>query len=792
MQHLSKIVSYIIITFVISFFAFNLPQSFAQNENSSVAPADFEQLIDSAKDKGLNVIVISPNAEEKVEETIRPTLTDNALKIREELDRILSKASSAFSIVVKRFHNLSPDGTLNWLWRAILTAIGAILVGLVPTYIIRKWNQNYFKRLHDIEVKTRAEKLSFLLFRAFIISINITILTIIAKGIAIVFDSGHVPTRTTTSIIIEAYIIYRVLRHVILFNLLAPDTSSHRIINLSDEAASIMQKSWSKMALAVILICWSFIWIFTIGLNSDTLKLIVMVSLLISAIMFGTLAFIHRKYLYDIIIGSGEASDKSVWRRLLASNAHIILVTYLAAAWVISAYRILLNLPSPLAIIGAPVVALIFAITAYSIFLVAIDRFYIARQKRFEERVSLAYEKAKQKQEEEKAALEAAMANPNDDDDDDETIIINKVMSSKELEAMPVFKPIFKPLLENSAGILITIIAFAFVLGKWDISVGNSSNPITEFLDTLVIIFISWFLYRAVVVYIDNQLAEQNVDEEESDVGEGEMGGQGTSRIGTLLPLLRNVFIVTIVILSFMIILSNAGVDIAPLFAGAGVIGLAVGFGSQALIRDIFSGGFFLFDDAFRKGEYVELGEIRGTVEKISLRSFQLRHHNGPLHTIPFGEIKQLTNYSRDWVMMKLPLRLTYDTDVERVRKLVKKLGQQLLEHKDVGHLFLQPLKSQGVYKMEDSAMIIRIKFMTKPGDQFVTRKVVYAAIRDLFEREDIKFANKEVTVRLAEEPVEPLTETQKQSITAVARSVIDDEEAAAAAQQPQKKDDGP
>jgi len=138
--------------------------------------------------------------------------------------------------------------------------------------------------------------------------------------------------------------------------------------------------------------------------------------------------------------------------------------------------------------------------------------------------------------------------------------------------------------------------------------------------------------------------------------------------------------------------------------------------------------------------------------------------------------------------MMKLPLRLTYDTDVERVRKLVKKLGQQLLEHPECGHLFMQPLKSQGVYKMEDSAMIIRVKFMTKPGDQFVTRKVVYASIRELFENEDIKFANKEVTVRLAEEPVEPLTENQKKSITAAARSVIDDE---AAAQAPQKKDDG-
>ena len=75
---------------------------------------------------------------------------------------------------------------------------------------------------------------------------------------------------------------------------------------------------------------------------------------------------------------------------------------------------------------------------------------------------------------------------------------------------------------------------------------------------------------------------------------------------------------------------------------------------------------------------------------------------------------------------MKLPLRVTYDTDVEKVRKLVKKLGQELQKHPQIGHTFMQPLKSQGVYKMEDSAMIIRVKFMTKPGEQFVTRKVVY------------------------------------------------------------------
>ncbi|MGB7286225.1 MAG: mechanosensitive ion channel family protein, partial [Salaquimonas sp.] len=140
--------------------------------------------------------------------------------------------------------------------------------------------------------------------------------------------------------------------------------------------------------------------------------------------------------------------------------------------------------------------------------------------------------------------------------------------------------------------------------------------------------------------------------------------------------------------------------------------------------------------------------------------------------------IKRITNFSRDWVMMKLPLRLTYDTDVERVRKLVKKLGQELLEDETIGDLFLQPLKSQGVYKMEDSAMIVRVKFMTKPGDQFIARKAIYAAVRELFEKEGIKFAHREVTVRVADDRKTPkrLTVAQKKAAMGAAREVIEDE----------------
>ena len=131
--------------------------------------------------------------------------------------------------------------------------------------------------------------------------------------------------------------------------------------------------------------------------------------------------------------------------------------------------------------------------------------------------------------------------------------------------------------------------------------------------------------------------------------------------------------------------------------------------------------------------------------------------------------------------MMKLPLRVTYDTGVEKVRKLIKKLGQELLDHPEVGGQFLKLLKSQGVCQMEDLAMIMRVKFMTKPGDQFVIRKMVYARIRELFAQEGIKFAHKEVTVRVSKSSNgEPLSNEVKAAAAGAARQVIDAEQAAA------------
>jgi small-conductance mechanosensitive channel len=188
-------------------------------------------------------------------------------------------------------------------------------------------------------------------------------------------------------------------------------------------------------------------------------------------------------------------------------------------------------------------------------------------------------------------------------------------------------------------------------------------------------------------------------------------------------------------------------VNIGPLLAGAGVVGLAVGFGSQALVRDIISGAFYLMDDAFRLGEYIDVGDAKGVVEKIGVRSMQLRHHRGSLNIVPYGGIRRLNNQSRDWVIEKLEFRLTYDTDIVKVRKILRRIGQELLQDPEIGPQLLQPLKSQGVMAMEDSAMVVRAKFMAKPESQFLIRREAYQRIKQAFDEAGIKFAHRQVTV---------------------------------------------
>jgi small-conductance mechanosensitive channel len=226
------------------------------------------------------------------------------------------------------------------------------------------------------------------------------------------------------------------------------------------------------------------------------------------------------------------------------------------------------------------------------------------------------------------------------------------------------------------------------------------------------------------------------------------------ARAQTLLPLIRKFILIVIAVMVAMIALSSIGVDIGPLLAGAGVVGLAIGFGAQALVRDVVAGVFFLVDDAFRVGEYIEVDEkIRGEVEAISVRSLRLRHHRGAVITLPFGELKQITNHNRDWTIYKMPIRVAADTDPKAVKKIVKQIGKEMLADPELGPKLIQPLKSQGVFAIDDdSALIIRVKFMCKPRQQFVLRREAYHRIQNAFAAHGIEIARRKVEVSVPED----------------------------------------
>jgi len=193
--------------------------------------------------------------------------------------------------------------------------------------------------------------------------------------------------------------------------------------------------------------------------------------------------------------------------------------------------------------------------------------------------------------------------------------------------------------------------------------------------------------------------------------------------------------------------LAALGVDIGPLVAGASVVGVAIGFGAQTLVRDIISGMFYLLDDAFRVGEYIQSGNYKGTVESFSLRSVKLRHHRGPLYTVPFGVLGAIQNMSRDWVIDKLSVGVTYDTDLNQVKKIIKQIGKELLEDPELAPKIMETLKMQGVGQFGDFAIQIQMKLMTRPGEQFVIRRRAYAMIKKAFDANGINFAYPTVQV---------------------------------------------
>jgi len=293
------------------------------------------------------------------------------------------------------------------------------------------------------------------------------------------------------------------------------------------------------------------------------------------------------------------------------------------------------------------------------------------------------------------------------------------------------------------------IVCLHLIIALWaPLMVGDAevlASWISWFEQSSIAVVVSWAVCTLILRYFDCVAPVQEIFMPGQD---DDHGRKAASRFSTALPVAKNLAMGAVLALAGLLTLKSAGLDVAPLLAGFGVVGLALSFGSQALVRDVVSGIFFIADDAFRIGEYIETGPLRGTVEQITLRSVRLRHHNGPVHTIPFGQINSVTNLSRDWGTIKLELGFDRDVDIDMIRKVAKKVGLDMLSDPEFGADFILPLKMQGIQDLTETSMVIRFKFTSRPGNPGLIKREAMKRLIFAFRERGLPFASNSVTVR--------------------------------------------
>jgi small-conductance mechanosensitive channel len=255
---------------------------------------------------------------------------------------------------------------------------------------------------------------------------------------------------------------------------------------------------------------------------------------------------------------------------------------------------------------------------------------------------------------------------------------------------------------------------------------------------TLFVGFVLWELFKyATDAYLFG-IARRNLRS-----GEGaQVAGSIAARFDTLMPMVRVTVGIVIAVIAALIVLDELGINTAPLLAGASVLGLAISFGSQALVKDIVSGIFYLADDAFRVGEYIRCGQSEGTVEGFTLRSLRLRHPSGQLQVIPFGDLGQIANHSRDWAAIKFNMRFARDTDLEKLREATRRIGAELMEEPELKADILDPLKVHSVAEVADNALVVRFKLKTRPGNTGAIQDLAFRRMLKAMPERGIAFAS--------------------------------------------------
>lgn len=225
--------------------------------------------------------------------------------------------------------------------------------------------------------------------------------------------------------------------------------------------------------------------------------------------------------------------------------------------------------------------------------------------------------------------------------------------------------------------------------------------------------------------------------------------GLANARAQTMMPLIRNVLFVTIFVIAGIVALANMGVNVTPLLAGAGVIGLAIGFGAQSLVADLITGLFIIVEDSLAIDDYVDLGGHLGTVEGLTIRTVRLRDIDGIVHTIPFSEIKSIKNYSREFGYAIFRVHIPHTVGIDDAIKLMREVGQKMHSDPLLRREIWSPLEFQGVESFDSGSAVLRARFKTAPLKQWEISRAFNLLLKRTLDAAGLDLATPRLSVQV-------------------------------------------
>ncbi|WOE77989.1 mechanosensitive ion channel family protein [Pseudomonas protegens] len=225
--------------------------------------------------------------------------------------------------------------------------------------------------------------------------------------------------------------------------------------------------------------------------------------------------------------------------------------------------------------------------------------------------------------------------------------------------------------------------------------------------------------------------------------------GLANARAQTMMPLIRNVLFVAIFIIATIVALANMGMNVTPLLAGAGVIGLAIGFGAQSLVADLITGLFIIIEDSLAIDDYVDVGGHLGTVEGLTIRTVRLRDIDGIVHTIPFSEIKSIKNYSREFGYAIFRVAIPYNMEIDDAIKLMRDVGQKVRTDPLQRRNIWSPLEIQGVESFESGSAILRARFKTAPIKQWEVSRAFNLSLKRHLDEAGLDLATPRMSIQV-------------------------------------------